>query len=311
MTQTGYDVAALRSRLDRTQDERHQIPPDDPKRRQRRRRILQVAGAWAAGGAMLVGGLVLFSLSSAERSEHQAVLDQRMEPIAQAQDRIYVADETQGLLPDTAQAERWLSQADGAARSMTSAQNTYLQETGPVDPTRASVFEDSIPGHIEADPDHPDREDYRRTDDQRMRLAEDDRDNELSGLSRLLASHIDERLLHDSQWVNEFDPTQRWHNAVTTVDDEDGAVSMQSYQWRMETPELYRPDGSIPVVWRLVYHPGATPAESQESEAVDEDTAPEQPAEVVAVMSAEYNPQSRVIEQFELHNVAGHEQEGS
>lgn len=304
MTQSGGDVAALQARL-RDDDSASPSPSDDPQYQQRKRRMIQVAIAWGISGVIGAGALVLLSLGGAERSAHQEEVASRLAPVEHAQDRIYAADEAQGMLPDAREAERWLSQADGAARSMMSAQNTFLAETGPVDVSRVSAFEDSIPSYIEADPEHPERDGYRRSDQQRRLLAEQDRATELDGLSRLLASHVDERLINHPEWSNDFDPTQRWHNAVTTLDDADGEVSLRDYRWQMDTPQLYRPDGQIPVVWRLAYQEGSADADE------DTDEADLGPTQLVAVLSAEYNPQSRVIENFALHSAADHEQEGA
>ena len=249
----------------------------------------------AVGLALAIGGFVAVGFAGDVRTQHEADLADRYVAVQAADDRLGEAELGESALPDEVRAGRWLDQANGAAMSIAEAQTTYLVETGPLTAEDGPQYDPDMPGYLN-DGDSDRRDEYLLTDEERLAYAEDARADALSGLGRLVSTYVDSRLMVADRSDTTFDPTRRWDDALDNIDHQHNEVSLAGYEWRADTPRLYRPDGNIPLTWRLVE--------------VDEDSN-ELPATLVAVMQAEYNPGTQEIQDFRLQEIQDYTQHGS
>lgn len=266
----------------------------DEEQQQRRARARQLgitAGCLGAGVALFIGSTVISTMASAESDRHEAELfdpeQGRAVEITDAQDRIYAAEDSEALLPDEADVERWLSRADEAGESIAEMQNTFLDQTGPLTVEDGPLYdEEELPSRL--DPDDPDDEEdleeYLYSDEERLELAEDERESTVNMLPRHLSPYI----ATGSRDHQGFDAGSRWDLLIETISDYDDEVSLEDYQWVYDEAVIYSPSGAVPISWRLV--------DGDEN--------------VVAVMVAQFSPQPQVMQDFELHVVADYDQPG-
>lgn len=309
------EAASLRERMLQPQTADQQRADQDAaaaSKRSRLRQRLITAGVWSAALALIVSSCAMNSATSSAADAHWEELEQRGEAITEAQGRIYDAEDGIGFLPDEAQAQRWMTWADTAGERLAGYQNVYLQNTGPIDPDDGPRFDAegfSFEGFSAEDAEQDDplqaqieyeqsldenqierliEDGYELDDEQRVQLIAAQREENVSSLLRYMQTDIDSESRGDN--AAEFNALSRWDDAVDTLDAgaDDEEYSLAGYIWQYSSAEIYSPDGTVPMQWRLV-------------------SADDEP---VAWVFAQFNPQSRVIEDFSVGFSAEHEQDG-
>lgn len=238
--------------------------------------------------AAVLGATSLFVASAAdsESAAHDEAVLEATDPIADVQQRLNQAEDGEAMLPDGTRANRWIEQAEEAAESVAEVQNTYLDETGPLFVEGVPRYSEDMPVHLapeERESDEDTAEEWRLSDEERLEIAQQNREQALAGLSRRLSPYFDS----DSRASDEFNPVTRWHDHIESIDDVDGEISLANYSWVYDQEYFYDQHGYVKVVWCLVQ---------------------DETGEQVGMVIGEFNPQSRVIQNLRLVEAVDHAQ---
>lgn len=190
---------------------------------------------WTAGGAMSIGALVLFAMAGAQAQADDDEVRLAAQPLAAAQERIDAAEASSEALPDTPTAQRWLAQANAAGLSVAESQSVYLAETAPL----------TLDGVPSVDPKpKPGTRPEPYTDEQRWTMAQQMREDRVSGLARALTPHFDV----SARDLDGVEATADWQLALPG----DPATGLRSGgSWSFLEARLVDRDGLVSGVWEL------------------------------------------------------------
>lgn len=206
---------------------------------------------WSGTGLFFLGGLVLLVIAGAISSFHQSQLEEQAQDGFDAQRNISVAEQGLEDLPGEEEAHHWLSQATTVGEAVTEAQNTYLEQSGPLPlddlPTETpGVGErDECVSSLDERPARP--REY--TNEELTACAEGLRQAEIGGLDRQLTPHFAAHVRDD----NGFNAVSQWHSEVTFLDELEDEASAADYTWTAHEARVFERDGMIPMVWTLTH----------------------------------------------------------
>lgn len=230
-------------------------PQDEPSSARRSRGgcgtlLLRIA-YWSGTGLGLLGALVLMVIAGAISTQHQARLEEQAQAGFDAQQDITAAQQDLEDLPAQNEAKRWLHQATTVGENIAEAQNTYLENSGPLLlddlPTRTPGLgeRDECSSYLDEVP--TDTREY--TDKELTTCAKGLREEATDGLERRLIPHFTTRVLD----TDGFDAVSQWHSRIPTLESD---TSLADHTWTAHEALLFTQDLSIPLVWTLTDETG-------------------------------------------------------